>query len=219
MKKLSAILVGMSLVAGAVMAAGPVTSVNVVGYVKKDISANQYVMLASPFTKIGGGDRNIYDVLGTNGIPNVTQVLLWDGSQYATEIYYDGYGWDPGTTDVSRADGFWVIAPEGSNLVFSGEVPSASTASNTTTVLTEGYQLIAFPYPVTIALTNTALAAVGQGGDMISAFNGVGYDTYVYYDGYGWDPADLVFQPGVGYWYYRYQVGSVNWIEPIPYSL
>jgi hypothetical protein len=221
MKKLSAILVGMSLVAGAVMAAGPVTSVNAVGYVQKSVVANQYVMMANPFSKMEAGATKvtIADVFGTNGIPYGFSVLLFDGTGYVGETFYGVYGWDPGTTDVSRADGFWVLSPATTNLTLSGEVPAASYASNTSYVIQQGYQMIGFPYPAEIALTNTSLATVAAYGDTVLVFNGIGYDGYTYYGSvYGWDPADLVLTPGSGYWYYKPSAGSTNWIETKPYN-
>jgi len=220
MKKSVLMVAGSCLLAGMVMAAGPVTSVNAVGYVKMNTVANKWSLMGAPFSKIGGGTGplTISDVFGTNGIPDSTIVLFWNGHGYVGEGFIDGYGWDPGTNDVSRSDGFWFTAPVSSPIVLSGEVPAASYASNTVTALTHGYQMISYPYPVSIAITNTALATSASDSDILLQWTGSNYVGEGFIEGYGWDPGTMVLQPGAGYWYFRNGAGSAVWTEPKPYN-
>lgn len=201
-------------------AAGPVSSVNAVGYISSTVTGGQYLMMANPFAKVSGsGSMTIKDVFGTNGIPFGMSVYLFDGVGYVGETFAGSFGWLPGTNDISRVDGFWVYSSLTTNLTLSGEVPGGSYASNTVSVLAQGYQMIGYPYPVSIALTNTALASVASFGDTIYAFNGVGYDGCTYAGpSFGWLPAGFTFSPGVGYWYYKTSAGSTNWNEAKPYN-
>lgn len=164
-------------VAGCLVAnAAPVPSVNVVGYITTTNAANTWYMQGGPFAKIGEGanDVTIKDVLGTN-IANGTVVYLWNGL-YVPENFSGG-AWSPGTNLISRADGFWMRSTLGFNLTRVGEVPSDLYASNTVTVVAPGLQILAYPYPVSVALTNMGFDAVAANGDTIYKWNGLGWDT------------------------------------------
>lgn len=219
MKKISLIVACVGLAGSAAMAADPVYSVNAVGYVKKAMTANAYRLMGAPFAKVNGGNAELTasDVFGVEGIPDNTKIYLWDGTDYVPETFYEGYGWDPNTTLISRSDGFWMTTSLTTDIVLSGEVPSAAYAANTATALAQGYQLITFPYPSAISLTNTVLSTLASDNDKIYVWDGTDYVPYTYYDGYGWDPSDLVVQPGDGYWYYR-AGSSVVWNETKPYQ-
>ena len=218
MKKLSAILVGMSLVAGAVMAAEPVTSVNVVGYVNTPTLAAKYKLLGVSFNKVGGGPMTIIDVLGTNSIPDGAIVFLYDGLKYVGENFVEGFGWDPGTNDFSRADGFWFTSPNSFDLTMAGEAPSAANAPTSTITLAHGYQLLSNPYPTTMILSNSGLASVASDGDLVIRWTGTAYSGSSFVQDYGWDPGSLSIGPGEGFWYYKLSPGTTNWVEVKPYS-
>lgn len=217
MKKLGALIVGLSLVAGAVLAANPVTSVNVVGFVQSTVGANKFKSVGWSFNVVGasGGAATIGQILGTNGIPDLTAVYIWNGMQYIGESYYDGIGWDPGTNLISRGDGFWISSPDQFVVTTSGEVPSTMAAS-TTNALAHGYQMLCYPYPVAIDLTNSSLNSIATDLDSIYVWTGSNYVGYSYYDGIGWDPG-MVMKPGEGFWYYR-EGSSATWVENKPYS-
>lgn len=218
MKKLSAILVGVSLVAGAVMAAAPVTSVNVVGYVNTQTEAGKFKLLGVTFNKLGSGPMTITDVLGTNGIPDAAVVYFFDGTGYVGEGFIEGWGWDPGTNNVKRADGFWFTSSGNLNLTMAGEAPSVVNGATTTVVLAHGYQMISYPYPVSISISNTALNTIATDADLLYRWSGSNYVGYSFIEGWGWDPSDLTFAPGEGYWYFRNGAGTTNWVEVKPYS-
>jgi hypothetical protein len=205
-------------VAGCLVAnAAPVPSVNVVGYITTTNAANTWYMQGGPFAKIGEGanDVTIKDVLGTN-IANGTVVYLWNGL-YVPENFSGG-AWSPGTNLISRADGFWMRSTLGFNLTRVGEVPSDLYASNTVTVVAPGLQILAYPYPVSVALTNMGFDAVAANGDTIYKWNGLGWDT-VSFSGGTW-ATNYVFAAGEGFWYKRSNSSTAtNWTVVKPYSL
>ena len=221
MKKAGLIVASLVLAGAAAMAQTPVYSVNAVGYVKTTVAPNKYTLLGSPFAKVGSGSAPIVisDLMGTNNaLGDGAVVYFYNGSGYVGETFYQDYGWDPGTNDATRADAFWFTSPTNVSVVFAGEVPGSSYAATTSVAIAHGYQLVSYPYPVSIAASNTALGLVANDLDVVYKWNGTAYVGYTYYLGYGWDPQDLTFNPSEGFWYYRDQPGSVTWNEPMPYS-
>jgi hypothetical protein len=218
MKKLSAILVGMSLVAGAVMAAGPVTSVNAVGYVNVSLQSNVWNLVCMPFEKIDKTNPTVGEVFDPDGsgLPAGLAVLLWNGVTYVNEDYYAGYGFYPGTNVIVRGSGAWVRSPVSIILSLAGQVPSTNV---TTTTLLPGYNLMSFPYPVAMAISNTVLQSLGSAGDSIlKVLPTGGYANADFYAGFGWYPADFLLNPGEGYWYKSQAAISTNWNQTKPYD-
>ncbi len=201
-----------------VVQAEPVPSVNVVGYISTTNAANTWYMQGGPFAKLGAGasEVTITDVLGTN-IANGTIVYLWNGLGYVGESFAAGV-WSPGTNLISRADGFWMRATLGFQLTRIGEVPSDLYASNTVTSISPGLQILAYPYPVSVGLTNMGLSAIAANGDTIFKWNGLGWDSTSYAGG-AWG-TNFVFQIGEGFWYKRSNSSSAtNWTVVKPYTL
>jgi hypothetical protein len=108
-----------------------------------------------------------------------------------------------------------------------GEVPDATTNPTNNSTIVHGFQLLAYPYPVALNLTNTTLAAAGD-NDALLQFTGTNYLTYTYiydpdpsvagwYDDIG-NRTGPVLQPGKGYWYKREALGNTNWAQPKPYT-
>ncbi len=223
MKKIVSMVAGVALAGLVASAADPVYSVNAVGYVTKSLPANGIALFGAPFAKVGQNNARltVQDVLGITGIPDTTIVYIFNGTDYQPEYFFAPDTWVPGTNLLSRVDGFWVSTPEAATFQLTGEVPSALYATNTTSVIASGFQIISYPYPATVAVTNTMLntRAVAGDGDIIYAWNGSDYNPYYYgIAGDTWYPDGLTFQPGVGYWYYREAAGSVVWSETKPYN-
>lgn len=208
------------LVAVSISTADEVSSVNVVGYKKVETTANVYKILGINFEKVDSTafEFTVSDLFPTNGLPDGAMIYLYNGLGYAGEAYYDGYGWDPNTNKIYRGDAFWFLAPANLTNTFLGEVPASEYAATSDIQLSQGYQFFTYPYPVSIPINDTGLGAVAEDGDVIYAFNGVGYVGYAFYDGFGWDPDTLVLELGVGYWYYKSGLGSVVWTEAKPYD-
>lgn len=208
MNKWWAIAAVSTVLAITAMAQTNVYSKNAVGVIRVDIPANAWRLVSSPLVPMGETNR-VSDVLGTNDIPNGATVLFWNGLRYVAETFYAGFGWYPNTNTVARGYGFWLRAPSAFSLYLTGEVPSVT---NTTVNLAPGYQLVAFPYPVDVPISNSVLNVVASNGDTILAFTGSNYVATTYYTGFGWFPGDFMLRMGQGYWY---RAGSATeWNEP-----
>jgi len=210
-------LIGLStvilLVAGLAMAqTSEVSSVNVVGYIKVPLVANRWKLVAVTFDSMTTTNPTVGDVFGTNGLPDTTQVLLYRGGRYVGEVYYDGYGWDPGTNILDRGEGCWVKSPQNSTLTMAGEVPAEGTLVATRT----GYQILGYPFPVSRSLSEMALSSNVLENTQLLTYNGTNYVGHVYYEGYGWDPDDTL-KEGEGWWLKG--IVATNFVEPVPYSL
>jgi hypothetical protein len=223
MKKMLTILAATIAATAAIgQTTNQVLSRNAVGYIRITTTANKFQLVANPFKNLTGQQGNVGNILGTNGVPDSSSVIVWDAvnlKYFPQETFYDGYGWDPGTNVITTSTGFWLETPVSTSLYFMGEVPDSISSPTNTTVIRHGYQIVSFPYPVTVSVTNnTGLNAIAGDSDSISIFNGTNYDNYTYYAGYGWDPAPIIIQPGQGFWYSRYASGNTNWAEPKPYT-
>ncbi len=210
-------LVATGLVAVCVIAVAfgaEVVSENVVGFITVSAQAGKYTLVCAQFDSLDTASPTIVDVLGTN-VPDSTVVYTYNGSTYVAETFYEGYGWDPGTTVIDRDMGFWLYSSGDHDFILKGEVPDYDTPIT----LAAGYQLMGYPYPAGEAVTNTVIGSNAGDGDVIYLYNGTTYVPYTYYDGYGWDPEGLVFPESGGFWYFKNSVGSTNFNETPPYSL
>lgn len=227
MKKLSAILVGMSLVAGVVMAAGPVTSVNGVGYESFSVKSDKSIFIRVDFLKVGGGAWTVYDLFGTNFSHDV-YAYYWDPSSgWLSENFYASEGiWDPGTIQFNRGDAiFLAMGGNGSvtnTITISGEIPGANNqATNSVISVGEGLNTVGYGFPSAIGITNTTLSSVAGGQDMFLYYwdTSSGWLSVNWYSSENvWDPDTFVLQPGQGYFLEKYSVGNVNWTENKPYQ-
>jgi hypothetical protein len=214
MKKAVILASAALLITSAALAETNVLSQNAVGYIRKSTAEGNWNLIGMQFDTLDGETIVIGDVLGTNGVPNNTKVFIYDkiGATYLSETYYDGFGWHPGTNAIERGDGVWVKTPASHDFFVMGEVPSAATNNFS---LVGGFQIITYPYPVERALTNSILNDIAENNDKLYTFDGTNYTTYTYYDGFGWNPNDLIFEPGMAFWY---RSGSgASWSEPKPY--
>jgi hypothetical protein len=189
MKKLSAILVGMSLVAGAVMAAEPVTSVNAVGYVKVNVPAGGKLAFVSVnFDPVGAAGPSesisIQDVLkgqmvGGWGSAQGDNIILWDiASQKYVITYlaadldpsvdgkwlYDG-GIEIATNMLKNGSAFWIRNNQSyaQDVVFSGQVVDRSTGTNSNTFL-PGMNMFGYPFSMSVDVNSNLLGVAATGG-------------------------------------------------------
>lgn len=228
MKKLSAILVGMSLVAGAVMAAGPVTSVNIVGYNKITCPKGAFVCVSTAFKSMNGSTLKSSDVFGAQ-LPLGTTVFAWNPQllNYTSDSYVEDDEGNPawGTNVIYRGNmGFWIsvpnFGPESYDVTMSGEVPMQSVDTN---AVYTGFNLLGYPFTADISWTNTAVAKTAQLGDTLYLWNSASNNyisaSYVEDDegNPGWSEKDLVIQPGMGFWYYTGKAPFFN-NEVRPYN-
>ncbi len=188
-----------------------VGSANIMGYSKVPEPASGIDIVSPQFLSSGGSSMTLSNAF--TGLEDETYLYSWTGSSYVSYIYYDGYGWyDAITFDlendtvVNQGQAFW-LSGAGSNGLVSGDVPADTTITN---AVSAGLNLIANPYPVALALgtiTNQAGLTTLSDEDLIYAWDGSAYASYIYYDGYGWydavtfDLANSVEIPvGRGFW-------------------
>jgi hypothetical protein len=225
MKKLSAILVGMSLVAGAVMAAGPVTSVNAVGYQSINLTTG-FKLITCPFMDVStAGNMSIDSIFGTN-MPENTTIFRFINNAYVTFTYDPLSGWlddnyvVAGTNQLIQGEGVWIQVPTNCTLTMSGGVPGSNVQTNRI-VLKEGFQILGFGYPVTLSATNAISNPLEN--DTIFKYVSGTYVTYTYDPLSGWlDDSyvvvDVPLNMGEGFWYQRqFGSGSNTWAQVKPY--
>lgn len=190
----------------AVVTAQTVTSANIVGYAKNTQPAGGFVMAApAQFSGSAGGvtlDETFSGVVGGE------QVFVYNGLAYDVYSYFAGYGWfdggfnPAGSTVIPEGAGVWLTGAPASETIMSGEVPMADSVTN---AVVAGFNLIANPYPVALKLDDIDLTDFA-GGEQVFVFNGLAYDVYSYFAGYGWfdggfNPAGTVEIPvGQGFW-------------------
>jgi len=216
------------------MSFGQVLSANAVGYVKKTVDPGTLDLLRYDFLALDGSPTLVGDVFPADSTPANTRVFLWEATsqQFSIETLVSdktGTAWSPGTGEIGPGDGFFVsidgaeAAPV--DLVMVGEVPGSNNNSDSASIpVVEGLSLVGFPYPTTVAWTDTTLAQSAAPGDRLftwdSANQQYNIDTYVSdKTGEAWSPGDKILEPGQGFFYARtIGAGAVSWDEFKPYS-
>ena len=237
---LVAVLVLGVMVSGAFAASNEVNSVNVVGFQNLDIASEGYTMVAAPFNSLTGSN-SVSEMIGDaltqgNTKAEADNILFFDPveQKYIT-IWKSPIGWlnnvTPTTQEFWTARGFWVRTSQSSNQILNvaGDVP---LANSTTQTVFEGYNLVAYPYPANVVLTNTDLhAKATQGNTKLQADNLMKYDSAEQkYKSYwkspiGWldnvtPVPDLELKQGEAFFFLRRTGnGSFSWVENRPYSL
>lgn len=199
-----------SLVATVVLAQGPVTSVNVVGFNKHSLEKGKLYLIASANEVIG------------NQLPNGSQVHFYDGvTPYKTDTKSVS-GWGQTNVTFRGFMGFWIkVANSGTqqvyDVVLNGQVPMANSASN---VVVSGLNMLGFPYTADVAFTNTALFAQSISGDQLHIYNAASnsYTTHTK-NVTGWPVGarSLILTQGLGFWYKSNRGTPVLDVEARPY--
>jgi hypothetical protein len=121
--------------------------------------------------------------------------------------------------DLGQGVGFWVEAPSPVESIVAGEVYMQDAVTNN---LVPGLQLISYPYPVQVSISQMNLTPTE--GDVIYKYvPGSGYvgniATYesVLFGGLAWNQ-DLTFDVGEGFWYESAAGSTVQWIEARPFT-
>lgn len=188
---------GLVCLASAAFAAEVYTP-NTVGYIRIDLEANQWKLVGIAFDQLDEESVSIAEVLGTTGFANGTRAMVWDTatlSYMTADFFIDAWYGDDIT--LARGQGFWIRAPEQTELFILGQVPQVE---QTALSLMEGLQLFASPYPVPVDMNDGQVFETDPiDGDRLTSFDGVQYATADYFLGqwYG----EVLLQPGQGYWY------------------
>jgi hypothetical protein len=194
-----------------------VYSANIVGYATKTLDSGSFEIVSPQFLQSGGEAITLGTAFSDAADQSV--IYMWTGAGYTVYTYYAGYGWydlsfNPADDIVvAGGDAMWLKGgAAAADVMMMGEVESATDVAVT---VTAGFNLIANPYPVALALgsiDNTALTE----GDVIYVWGGAGYTVYTYYLGYGWydlsfNPVDSVTVPvGQGFWLKAAAAGTLT---------
>jgi hypothetical protein len=225
MKKFLAAAVVTGLIGGSAFAAtNVVSSANVVGYVKVQVPASSFTMIANPFINSSQADMTISEIFGTS-MADGSELYIFNNG-YTTYTYIDGIGWldedsnDAGSVVIARGRGFWIknVTASPVEITLAGDVPGNVFQSATNT-LQAGFAMASSSYPVDKTLATLGMTPAD--GDEIYIYSN-GYTTYTYIDGIGWldensEAADaVVINVGHGFWY---KTGAANtWVEVKPYA-
>jgi hypothetical protein len=203
------------LAAAAILAAGFATaqaqnvySLNIVGYVNYTQPANTFRIAGNPLNQANNDVANVF-----TAAPNYPGTIVYkrnsSGTGYDSATFDpDLEGWDT-TLDVSPGAGLWIKTPAGNTFTntFVGEV-----VLNSTNVVPAGYSLKS-PILAQGGLLETELNYPAGFGDIISVFNGVGYDNYTLDpDLEAWDPSEPNIPVAQGFWIFN-PGAQKNWIR------
>lgn len=189
-----------------------VSSANVVGYNKIDLTAGQFSLISTAWV----GTNNTVGGL-FNDLPGGTVVYFWNnaGQSYSSVSKGRG-GWGDGATNIiERGAGVFVSLPTGEDqqLTISGEVPNDGDFTNH---VANGFSMISFPYPTDVAFEDTSLFTNSVGGDVLYFWNN-GYTSISKGRG-GWGGGETnVIKMGTAVFYSSGTAQSVG--ENQPYSI
>jgi len=212
MKKFLITAVITSLIGGAALAqTNVVSSANVVGYNQITIPSNQYVLVSLGFDV---ADNTISNLFGS--LPVGSSAYLWDTQTQAYKSFTKATrgGWNAfGTNRITAGTGAFAKLPANiaTNIYFSGDVPTAGTSI---IYQVNGYALVAYPYPVDMAFTNTTLAKNSSIGDSISIWSN-GWTVYTKATRGGWGAgSNAVLKVGQAFFYKSTNTASRGEIKP-----
>jgi hypothetical protein len=196
---------------GIATASAQVYSVNVVGYVSKDLAAG-FSIIANPLST---GDNTLNDVVA--GVPVGTTIFKFNNASGAfdSSVYFgEAAGWTPNLSFGPGEAGFVQLsAPQ--SIVFTGEVLNMSfDASGNPT----GQTVNSLPAGFSIVGSMTPQDGLGSAfpadiGDTIYVYNTTtqAYDSSVYFGpGVGFTPAPDI-KVGDGFWVQKANPG--DWVR------
>jgi hypothetical protein len=200
--KLNTVLLGaiFALTVASASAAEPVYSVNVVGYHKAAIPANQFKMIAN---SLQGTNLALSAIMPAP--PEGTAVFKFVGSGYSSAQFNDG-AWEGAALTLGPGEGAFIKSPVAFTNIFAGEVILLSTNA-----VPSGYSIRSSVIPQA-GLLQTELGFPVAEGDAVFRFNGISYVTSQFADG-AWEGAG---QPnvGVGESFFILNAGSSkNWVR------
>ncbi|MFC1468057.1 hypothetical protein ACFLQY_05170 [Verrucomicrobiota bacterium] len=232
------------IVALALLAAGSsfsqevVSSANIVGFSRVSIPRGSRTIVGVPFNN--GLSQSPSELFGGQLPPGSKLYVKPKGEPYAIEEYSVSAGappmfiettnWLPNAASIGAGVGVWVEVPadasqEAYDVTFSGDVAGQADL----VAVSEGINLLSYPYPVRVAWTNTALAQGATVGDKLYAWNGTGYEVNEYTVNAGppptftaitnWSNPDLILDISKGFWYTTENQSITSVEEPLPYEL
>ena len=198
-------------------------SSDVVGVITISVMADEPQLVSVPLMPQGVTDSyfTVSEVMGTNSIPDGTEVKLYDSAarDYVIESFSGG-AWSPDTNHIVNGQGFWLTSPSNHDFICVGLAPNDSRSSSLTVQLVEGLQIVGYPYPVETSTETNSFAGAVE-GDMIIQVDGDGALTNQndaaswYGSGTGWQPVKTNRIYGA-YWYRSYS--NREWVVSKPYT-
>jgi hypothetical protein len=212
MKAKTLLIAAAALAVGVMTSQAQVYSQNIVGYINVPLQPG-YNLVANQLDLDGTGTNNsINTVVGTNTLPNLSKVLVWNGSTFVSSTYSAAQSkWSANsqvfTNGMNPGAGFFIQVPGSvaTNITLVGNV---ITGTNTYPIVA-GYQVVAPSGPVagTIDTTNgykpTRL-------DQILVWNGSTYVAHTY-SGTAWSGGDPSLS--VGQSVFLKAVNNTNWTQ------
>ncbi|HNQ73679.1 MAG TPA: hypothetical protein PKN95_08760 [Verrucomicrobiota bacterium] len=182
-----------------------VYSLNIVGYVNVDLTANQYALLSNPL-KPSDGNYDVSNIVKlADGSSDSSQCLTWSGTAWESIDWLDGVGWSE-PKNIALGQGFFVRATSNQTITFVGEVQTGTSS----TTLSPGLSLVGSKVPVA---GNYPGSTVGNDSDAIFVWAGSAWDTIDYIGGLGWTSADPN-GPAIGVaqgFFYNNTGAALNW--------
>ena len=219
MKRMISLVVG-ALVMGT-MAFGQVYSQNAVGYIKRSVNANEFVMIQTPFVNIDGSDHTIESLFG-DSLPIGTTVFIWNGAlQTYDSVQQLAAGfWNPQNVTIARGQAMFMRPTAATDVFLLGEVPGTGTFASTDIPLVEGFNGIGNPYPTAITLEDSGLEAVTAIGDIAFLWNQTAqtYDSVQKLAAGFWNPPGTVIEPGDGIFLSFATAGGATYTETPSYD-
>jgi hypothetical protein len=228
MKKVTALLLGTLIASSAAFAqTNAVLSRNAVGYVKIPLQSNKLYLVSNPFFSLQAGPQLVSNVFAA--VPPGTTISVWNEANQQYQIYLRNtrgvWSGAAATATIARADGAFIATPATNapvDLFLMGEVPDRFTAPSNLVQRTPGITMLGHPYPVSVLLTSTVMAASVPAGSVISVWNPAinNYNIYLKNNRGAWvgDALTAVLQPGQGLVINSTSTLGQTWYETKPYT-
>jgi len=216
------------LAAGLASSMAQVYSLNVVGYVNQTVQANHWYLLGNPLdlSAQGGTNTTTYVLSGlksASGNPDDwanSVVYGFTGGAYSgtADTYYAGFGWAPGTIDLTPGNGFFFQAGTNGTVTFVGQVVTTNTF---TLAGPNAWSLVSSAFPATNSLVAMGLA--GNNNDLVYRYGDTAHpggfnNGTTYYASFGWadDEGSPVAGPTLNVGeavFYQNNTAAVKWVQ------
>jgi hypothetical protein len=197
-----------------------------VGFVKIEMNINDFTMVAIPLaiddmgmndsddSAICAGEMLADGLIGSLSLGTSDQLFFWNGTGFDIYYLFDGSGYpaydgkwfdlDTGLPEPTREfqlfEGYFVKRINSGPSVAQSTVLGDVQISDTITIsIPEGFNMIAYPYPVDVDINSSDFCRVGDGAkgslslgtsDQLYFWNGTGFDIYYLFDGSGYPAYD-----------------------------
>ena len=159
------------------MAQEQVLSGNAIGFIKRDLTANQFYMLSNPFGPRANGTAQLLSDVLEGQIPQATQVFVWDAVNQIYQVYAwlnSMNNWFPNEPEMPQGKAFFIRTSGNATLRLKGIAPGTTTGQPNLEVM-PGFNLYGYPYPLATTLELTGLENGTNVGDYLYAWdNNVG---------------------------------------------